>query len=170
MREPPTVDERAGVVIDARGRKVSQLDPVVLRLTRQATAIPPETLNHIADQVGRLTQRAARVGMWLSIACFACLGLILVINTAGVISGRLDRSEALRTMLPFAGAWIAPLWIWIGARAARHRQITKIMLAHQRCPHCGYDLRLLPRSEADRTTVCPECGCAWNMTESTKSN
>ena len=37
------------------------------------------------------------------------------------------------------------------------------MLQHRRCPHCGYDLRLLPDDCSDGATVCPECGCAWKL-------
>jgi hypothetical protein len=37
------------------------------------------------------------------------------------------------------------------------------MLKHRRCPHCGYDLRLLPIDSNDGATVCPECGCAWSL-------
>jgi hypothetical protein len=50
-----------------------------------------------------------------------------------------------------------------GARRARHKRIRNIMLQHLRCPHCGYDLRLLPTAPGDGATVCPECGCAWRL-------
>lgn len=33
------------------------------------------------------------------------------------------------------------------------------------CTSCGYDLRLLPTQPEDGTTVCPECGCAWELGE-----
>ena len=33
------------------------------------------------------------------------------------------------------------------------------------CASCGYDLRLLPADPEDGSTVCPECGCAWNLAE-----
>jgi transcription initiation factor TFIIIB Brf1 subunit/transcription initiation factor TFIIB len=41
------------------------------------------------------------------------------------------------------------------------------MLEHRRCPHCGYDLRMLPTDPDDGSTVCPECGCAWGLDEPT---
>jgi hypothetical protein len=43
------------------------------------------------------------------------------------------------------------------------------MLKFRRCPHCGYDLRLLPADPADSATVCPECGCAWLIDDATLS-
>ena len=32
-----------------------------------------------------------------------------------------------------------------------------------RCPHCGYDIRGLPTDPEDGATICPECGCAWQL-------
>jgi uncharacterized Zn finger protein (UPF0148 family) len=37
------------------------------------------------------------------------------------------------------------------------------VLEHRHCPHCGYDIHGLPPDEADGTTLCPECGCAWRL-------
>jgi predicted Zn-ribbon and HTH transcriptional regulator len=50
-------------------------------------------------------------------------------------------------------------------RCARVNRIRAAMLAHRRCPHCGYDIRLLPTNPADGATVCPECGSAWILPE-----
>ena len=38
-----------------------------------------------------------------------------------------------------------------------------VMLAQRRCPHCGYDLRLLPVDPEDAATIRPECGSAWKL-------
>ena len=43
------------------------------------------------------------------------------------------------------------------------RSKNNVMLQHLRCPHCGYDLRLLPTDPKDGASVCPECGCAWRL-------
>ena len=48
-------------------------------------------------------------------------------------------------------------------RRKRLRRVCRTMLKHLRCPHCGYDLRLLPVDGADGATVCPECGGAWRL-------
>ncbi len=45
----------------------------------------------------------------------------------------------------------------------RLKEVTAAMLKHTHCPHCGYDLRLLPNDPDDCATVCPECGCAWKL-------
>ena len=50
---------------------------------------------------------------------------------------------------------------WIVSRQARSKRIQFAMLKFRRCPHCGYDIRLLPADPTDGATVCPECGCAW---------
>ena len=48
-----------------------------------------------------------------------------------------------------------------GMKRRRLGHIARAMLQYRRCPHCGYNLRLLPVDPADGATVCPECGCAW---------
>ena len=53
------------------------------------------------------------------------------------------------------------MMLWMVAKAVRFGRIRSIMLKHRRCPHCGYDLRMLPTDPKDGATVCPECGCAW---------
>ena len=52
---------------------------------------------------------------------------------------------------------------WRGARAVRPKRVRAVMLRHRRCPHCGYDLRMLPTDPTDEVTICPECGCAWRL-------
>ncbi len=44
-------------------------------------------------------------------------------------------------------------------------RVATVMLTYVRCPHCGYDIRGLPRSSEDGATVCPECGCAWMLND-----
>jgi hypothetical protein len=69
----------------------------------------------------------------------------------------------LQKMAPLTAIWIGPLMIWMVAKAARYNRIRSVMLRHRRCPHCGYDLRMLPTDPEDEATVCPECGCAWRL-------
>ena len=58
---------------------------------------------------------------------------------------------------------IGAIQFWRSGRRARAKLVCAIMLQHLRCPHCGYDLRLLPVDPADGATICPECGCAWHL-------
>ena len=55
---------------------------------------------------------------------------------------------------------------WQSAHRARAKHVCAIMLAHLRCPCCGYDIRGLPTAPEDGATICPECGCAWKLHES----
>ncbi|MBU0639651.1 MAG: hypothetical protein KKB50_12360 [Planctomycetes bacterium] len=49
-----------GHIKDARGRRVTQLDPVTMRLLHQQDAIPYETLRELADEIGmRMPTREA---------------------------------------------------------------------------------------------------------------
>ncbi len=54
----------------------------------------------------------------------------------------------------------------IAFRMARNEyagRVSAALLKHVHCPHCGYDLRMLPVDPEDGATVCPECGCAWKL-------
>jgi hypothetical protein len=56
-----------------------------------------------------------------------------------------------------------PLLAFRIARAKYVSRVASVMLKRRHCPHCGYDLRGLPVDSTDGATVCPECGCAWNL-------
>lgn len=56
-----------------------------------------------------------------------------------------------------------PVVAFMSVRGRYASRVSAVMLEHLRCPHCGYDLRLLPADPADGATVCPECGCAWRL-------
>lgn len=62
-RSPPT--QRAGRINDARGRRVTQLDPVKLHLLNQRSIIPAEALRSMADQIlpGARRQRFFQVSL-----------------------------------------------------------------------------------------------------------
>jgi hypothetical protein len=60
-------------------------------------------------------------------------------------------------------AVVALASIWYGFRITRLRHVRDVLLRHLRCSHCGYDLHGLPRDAEDGATVCPECGCAWEL-------
>jgi len=155
--------QRAGWIIDARGRRVSQLDPVMMHLLYRPGIIPLDVLRKVARQVGSGITRATRGAFWASIAGSACLAIALAICTTRLVGGSISTARFFRNLVPFAGVLGGLFTCWISLRNARHQQIGKTMLQHRRCPHCGYDLRLLPTDPADGATVCPECGCAWRL-------
>lgn len=163
MTDAPTKLQQAGRVKDARGRIVTQLDPVIMQRFHRPGVIEPQALHRIAAEVGSGLTRASRIGFWLILIGLAALGLALVVNLVLLASQKVEFSEVTRRLTPFSGTWFGLFILWVSARGARHQRITKIMLAHHRCPHCGYDLRLLPPDPSDGATVCPECGCAWNI-------
>ncbi len=128
-----------------------------MHLLRRHALIPVEPLREMAEEADR---RWARRGH-----------LILLIYVVGLLlcyaGGFWYRSsgwglvEILFALAQFAFMFGAFIGTWIWAKRARFGRIHLIMLKHRRCPHCGYNLRLLPTDPEDQTTVCPECGCAW---------
>ena len=67
--------EHAGQIIDARGRSVSQLDPVMMHLLHRPCIIPPDVLRKIAPEVGLGITRGTRVLLWGSIVGIVGLAL-----------------------------------------------------------------------------------------------
>jgi hypothetical protein len=146
-------------ITDARGRKVTQLDPVALHLMRRHDIIEADVLRSIANEKG---VRIAPLGrLWLIGGIVVDLligGLVL----QSVITGDFATAPYARiaAMIYFAAVpWIP----WFRAKYLRFASIAPAMLKHGRCPHCGYDLRELPADEEDGATICPECGCVWKV-------
>ena len=165
MAEKGTSRRRpAGRLEDARGRKVTQLDPVKLHLLNQRSIIPAETLRSMADQImpGARRQRLFQV---VSAAC----GFLLIVggnvvyfryfSTWKGIDPVMVTIYVLQVIVILSGPLIA-YRIAKGQYAAR---VARVMLEHRHCTHCGYDMRGLPTDTSDGTTVCPECGCAWML-------
>lgn len=153
-------------VIDARGHAVSLLDPYALHLLHRHDVIQAEPLREIARQLGPGVSKWHRRIYWIGFA----VGLYSV-GSAFFLRARSG------TGFRFGGIGdvIIALFlvIWVGgfllyahsAHRARLKRVRDIMLARLRCPHCGYDIRLLPTDPTDGATVCPECGCAWALPE-----
>jgi hypothetical protein len=157
----PSVLVRHWRIADARGRKVSQVDPVALYLMRQHDVIKPDVLRAIAHEKGVRISPGERLSL---IGGVLCVLLVIGLIIQSLISGDFDdaplaRSSSLLMFCLFA--WI----YWLRAKWARFGNIAAAMLKHGRCPHCGYNLRHLPVEAADGATVCPECGCAWKLGE-----
>ncbi|UCD76600.1 MAG: hypothetical protein JSV91_06680 [Phycisphaerales bacterium] len=160
---PPKKAWKTGKIKDARGRSVTQLDPVMMHLAHQHQAIPAEALRRIAQNVGIGMTRANRLALWLGIFCFTCFIIAMVILLVKLDNGTIGPGKLVARLLPYCGIGVAPYTFWMGTRRVRFGRIKKVMLGHLRCPHCGYDIRGLPVDPDDGATVCPECGCGWKL-------
>ncbi len=156
----------AGRTKDARGRKVTQLDPYVLHLTRQHGTIPAEPLTRMAGELGSGIEHLPR---WVVRVCAVAWGLAVGVYVLYCID--LLRRSRLADLLGTPGIMMSmlcfvPALAWYSTKLVRLARTCTIMLKHLRCPHCGYDIRGLPVDPQDSCTVCPECGCAWRLDDS----
>ena len=148
-----------GRIVDARGIRVTQLDPIALLLLHKYDIVDADSLRTIADTKGvRVTrgEKAALIGG----ACAALLVIALFVYA--LISGDIrDATIAKSSGLLYLCSvfWI----IWFAIKRKRFKYVAAAMLEQRRCPHCGYDLRSLPTEASDGVTICPECGCAWQL-------
>ena len=155
----PAPRQTSGRITDARGRRVTQLDPVALALLRRHDVIEADALQAIANEKGvriAARERVALIG--------GLCGVLLVFGffTHALITGDIrDATYAkMGSLLWFCSIpWI----IWFALKRKRFGAVAAAMLKHHHCPHCGYDLRLLPVDSADGATICPECGCTWML-------
>jgi hypothetical protein len=159
MSEPITIRRRR--IEDARGRKVTQLDPLAMYLLRQHGVIEADALNAIANEKGVKIKTVERSALIVGI-CGAVL--VTCLFTYALITGDI-RNAATAKSAGLVYLCSLPWIIWGGIKRRRFSQVTAAMLKYRRCPHCGYDLRMLPTDPADGATVCPECGCAWRIQE-----
>jgi hypothetical protein len=150
---------KAGRIEDARGRKVTQLDPVAMYLLERPEWIEADVLRAIAREQGVRITRGERA--WLALGIVSAL-LIITLFTDAVVTGRIWTAAMAKSasLLFFC---CMPGVIWYKIKRARFGNIAAAMLKHLRCPHCGYDIRGLPTDPDDGATVCPECGCAWRL-------
>ena len=154
--------ERSIRVQDARGRPVTLLDPYEHRLLRRHDTIPAEPLGAIADEIGfglpRWQHRGYLACVTVFFACIVFLVVWKIARRAGI-----DAVERVLWPVTLAVFVLGAVQFWRSGRRARAKHVLEVMLKHLRCPHCGYDLRLLPTDPEDGATVCPECGCAWRL-------
>jgi hypothetical protein len=149
-----------GRLRDARGRVVSFLDPFDPRLVGRDDVMPAATLRTIRRDLGfglpAWRRRAYLASVVIFVACIVFLVFWKMARRTGP-----DAVELVLWPLNLGIFIFGVIMMWRLARRARIRRAVAVLLAHHRCPHCGYDLHDLPRDPSDGATVCPECGCAW---------
>ncbi|MHC4710988.1 MAG: hypothetical protein ACYTA3_11365 [Planctomycetota bacterium] len=152
---------------DARGREVSQLDPMRLHVLRRPGAIEADVLDRIVDELEPGTAKMRPflmillgVGVVLGLAAFL---VSVVMEGPGAWQDLVDTVTNPAIMAPnlFVIAFVP--WMVVHKRRSRRGRVSALMIKHRRCPHCGYSLQGLPVDPADGATVCPECACAWRL-------
>jgi len=155
-----------GRVADARGRVVSLLDPMPLWVLGRDEPIDRATLDAIVEDLG-VPPRAGRRMLWFGLAVTG-IALVIVAFTLTVEVARGGRAavhdlvSSLVIMAPIGasaivGGCIVPI---LAERKKRFEKLERLMLAHGRCPHCGFGIGGVPPAE-DGAVVCPECASAW---------
>ncbi len=157
--------ETRGRIKDARGKSVTQLDPVVLQVLHQYDVVEEQALYDIVEELEPGTANKRRRLVFLvpvALVLFAAgLGVLYYFCDDGARRDLVDTLTNPALMAPnLIACFVVP---WFAARRARLQRVRFVMLKHRRCPHCGYDLRHLPEDGADSATVCPECGSAWRL-------
>ena len=157
--EEPSKLRRAGRIKDARGRAVTQLDPVALHLLRQHDVIDSLALHAIVHEKGVGITTGERIGLVFGIIGAAVVaGLFTFALVTGDI-GSAPYAKSAGLLYLCAIPWI----IWYGIKRRRFGYVAAALLKHLRCPHCGYNLHGLSADSADAATTCPECGSAWRI-------
>ncbi len=151
--------QKAGRIKDARGRKVTQVDPIALHLLRQHDVIDADTLQAITNEHG---VRITGVELAALIVGICAASLVIGLSVVELVTGGI-RDAPIAKSAGLAYLCSLPWIIWYGIKRKRFGHVAKAMLTRRRCPHCGYDLRMLPVDPGDNATVCPECGCAWRL-------
>jgi hypothetical protein len=153
---------RSQRIVDARGRRVSQLDPVSMHILRRHDVIDADTLRAIAREIGPATSKATLRWFWIfQTLPILCLPLFFV--WVFFIKGGRD-PVAVALWSTILVCLVIGIWgFCTSARRKRFHRVRDAMLRHGRCPHCGYDLKGLSADPGDESLACPECGCAWNL-------
>ena len=132
--------KQAGHIKDARGRKVTQLDPVTMHLLRRHDIIPTETLRQMAEEIDPGESKKRQMGLIQGVLCAIAVYILLFFYFRFFGKG----SWRDPVMIIFYAGYLVvpPVVIYMRfrrARTARHERIQCVMLKHLRCPHCGYE-------------------------------
>ena len=163
--EKPPKSKRHTYTRDARGRRIALLDPYELNLLRRYDIIPAKTLQSIAGRVGFGLPKWQHRG-YIGCVVMFLLCVVFLVVWKYVRRGGIDIVKRMLWPMNLAVFALGAVQFWRSGRRARAKSISAIMLEHLRCPHCGYDVRGLPVDPKDKATVCPECGCAWQLSDS----
>jgi hypothetical protein len=156
---------------DARGRLVTQLDPMRLHLLRRPGAIESEVLDRIVEEI---EPGLAKVRPFILAAGVACVVLGLGVFLVSVaMEGGSAWSDLVSTLtnpaiyVPNLAVFVWLPWMFIQKKRRRCARVSAALIKFRRCPHCGYSLQGLPVDPTDGATVCPECACAWRLDDPT---
>ncbi len=161
---------RKGRIKDARGRTIRQIDPILTHSLHLSSGLNPAAMESLLNDLERglakqLTWRTyllrILLGLGVAATAFFILWLIGDANFHAALEKVLKSEFAIYLPLVI-GAFAGRL---ILARRRHGRRVLQLLLKHRLCPHCGYDLRDLPVDPDDGATICPECGCAWRLSE-----
>ena len=153
-------------VTDRRGKTVELLDPMMLQLLRRDHAIDQRTLDRMMNHLepglaGRSRKMFLSLALGLAVAgaAFTVLWLVGGRNFRTALTQSIVQQPWIFLPAVF-GTVVVPI---IAARKRHGRRVPGLLLRYKRCPHCGYDLQGAAVDESDGATVCPECGCAWDL-------
>ena len=147
---------------DAHGQWVTLLDPYELQILRRYDVIPGDVLETVVREVGFGLPKWQRRGYLACVAVF--LGCVVFLVIWKLVRGAgVDAVEYVLWPTNLAIFALGAAKFWTSARRARADRVLDVLLAHRRCPHCGYDIRGLPVHPHDGATTCPECGTAWRL-------
>ncbi len=151
--------KQRGHIKDARGRKVSQIDPLTMHLLHQPDTFDATTLSAIAheDELKVTTNEYIFLTVGVVALC-AVSGLFFY----SLFFGGLGNAPLAKFSALFYFCSV-PWVVWLFIRRKRFHKVAAVLLAYGHCPHCGYNLANLPLDEVEGVTICPECGCAWQL-------
>ena len=158
-------------ICDARGRVVTQLDPMKLHLLRRPGAIESDVLDRIVDDVEPGMARMRPFVLYALVACFVLGVGVFLVSVA--LEGGSAWSDLVSTLtnpaiyVPNLAVVIWLPWMFVHQKRKRCGRVSAVMIKFRRCPHCGYSLQGLPVDPNDGATVCPECACAWRLDDPT---
>jgi hypothetical protein len=164
-KEEPSPSPQRGRIRDARGRKATLIDPVLLHYLRRHDVVDARTLGRIAGDIGSgwpIPGQLIFATLW-GIA----LAAVVIAHFVKWGGGFWLQPRELRLVVVLAVLFVVNLAVvWFSSRFVRRKKTCRILLEHLRCPHCMYDLKGLPPDGQDGATICPECGCAWKLSQS----